>query len=221
MARPRQQLQPVKKDGFRYFVQLVPPEYASVEPRKRVVNSTKIRITDDPRGVTAQAIVDRMYGELCAYWDAKRQGKTPQPPRYLEEAVQTAAQYQVPYLPADQLAEAGLDVLIDRLRLLRTPDAMNNELVFRGLLGGAEVPAKKENDILISQMTATVEKMEKIDLSKKSSGQLIKWRGSKDLAIRQFLAVCSSDKAIAEITRNDVVNFREQLQERILETFDF
>lgn len=94
---------------------------------------------------------------------------------------------------------------------------MNNELAFRGLLGGAEVAPKKENDILISQMTATVEKMEKVDLSKKSAGQLIKWRGGKDLAIRQFLAVCRSDKAIAEITRNDVVNFREQLQERILD----
>ncbi|MBS0237114.1 MAG: hypothetical protein JSR89_01670 [Proteobacteria bacterium] len=61
MARPRQQPQPVKKDGFWYFVQLVPPEYASVEPWRRIVNSTKIWITDDPRGVTAQAIVDRMY----------------------------------------------------------------------------------------------------------------------------------------------------------------
>lgn len=96
MARPRQQPQPVKKDGFWYFVQFVPPEYASVEPRRRVVNSTKIRITDDPRGVTAQTIVNRMHGELCAYWDAKRQGKTPQPPRYLEEATAVAGQYRVP-----------------------------------------------------------------------------------------------------------------------------
>lgn len=49
-------------------------------------------------------------------------------------------------------------------------------------------------------MTATVERIEKVDLSKKSNGQLIKWRNGKDLTTRQFLAICSSDKAIAAFT---------------------
>ncbi len=217
MARPVEPVKPMKKDGFWHFIRRVPSEFAAFDRRKRVARSTRVRITDDPRGVTAQAVVDRMIRDLEEFWAAKREGLDVEPPHYLEEAIAVAKTFGVPYMPAVELFEAGIEAIAQRVALLSSPENAGKEIVFRGLLGGAKLPPKKEDRLKISDMVATVETIRAVDLKKKSPGQLKKWRDAKNLALGKFKTVVKTDKALNQITRNDVINFREQLQERILD----
>ncbi|MFA5958035.1 hypothetical protein [Hyphomicrobium sp.] len=158
-----------------------------------------------------------MMRDLEEFWRAKREGHDVHPPHYLEEAIAVAKTFGVPYIPAVELSEAGIEAIAQRIALLSSPENAGNEIVFRGLLGGAKLPPKKEDRLKISDMVATVETIRAVDLKKKSLGQLKKWRDAKNLALGKFRAVVKADKALHQITRNDVINFREQLQERILD----
>ncbi len=124
---PRQHPTPIKKDGFWYFIRLVPPEYASYDDRKRIASSTKIRIVDDPRGIAAQRKVDTMYEDLLAFWTAKKEGRHPAPHRRLDQVISTAQMFGVyPYLLAKELIAAGVDVMAQRLMMLQAPQHMDN-----------------------------------------------------------------------------------------------
>jgi integrase len=219
MARPRSEPRPVNRRGFWYFVYPVPPEFASVEPRKRIENSTNIRVTSDPNGTSAKRAVEKMIEQLRTYWRRRLDGDTEaETPKFLADAIQVAANFDLPYLPASKLAEGDIETLTKRFTLLTAPQ-LNREIMFRGLLGGAKVPEQKTpaQSILVSGMLEELERIRAIDNRKKSPGQLKKWHGAKALALKHFNRAITHDKPLAELARNDVINFREQLQERIID----
>lgn len=55
---------PHRRYGFWYLVRKVPRGFARLDRRGVVRVSTGIRITDDPRGVTAKRAVERLDAEL-------------------------------------------------------------------------------------------------------------------------------------------------------------
>jgi len=62
------------------------------QKRKSVIvaGSNWAQCITDPRGVTAQAIVNRMMRDLEAFWAARREVHAVDPPHYLEEAIAVA-----------------------------------------------------------------------------------------------------------------------------------
>jgi integrase len=57
-----------KRGGFWRFCRRVPDEYAGLDRRGIVQQSTKIRIVDDPRGIRAREVAQRMNDALETYW---------------------------------------------------------------------------------------------------------------------------------------------------------
>jgi hypothetical protein len=57
-----------KRGGFWRFCRRVPDEYAALDRRGIVQQSTKVRIVDDPRGIRAREVALRMNDALEKYW---------------------------------------------------------------------------------------------------------------------------------------------------------
>ena len=68
MARPREAATPKNLNGIWYLVRYVPLEVAHLDPRKKVVLSTRIRVVNDPRGIAARAAVTRLDEDLSRFW---------------------------------------------------------------------------------------------------------------------------------------------------------
>jgi integrase len=57
-----------KRGGFWRFCRRIPDEYAALDHRGIVQQSTKVRIVDDPRGIRAKEVALRMNDALERYW---------------------------------------------------------------------------------------------------------------------------------------------------------
>ena len=58
----------VRRDGFWRFVRRVPKEYAGLDPRGIVQQSTKVRVADDPKAIRAGQVVNNLNAALEHYW---------------------------------------------------------------------------------------------------------------------------------------------------------
>lgn len=97
MSRPRQSAKPRKRDGFWYFIRLVPREVAHLDPRRKVVVSTAIRIADDPRGVRATQAAKSLDVQLGLFWEDLKAGRDPRAVQRFEAAKDVAAQLGFEY----------------------------------------------------------------------------------------------------------------------------
>jgi len=69
MGRPAAAARPHKVKGFWFLVRRVPTEFAPFDRRNPVRVSTGIRVVDDPRGISAREIVERLDRDLARYWN--------------------------------------------------------------------------------------------------------------------------------------------------------
>ena len=67
----------LQKKGCWFFKRRVPKAYASLDERAHVLQSTKIRIADDPRAIRAKEVVAEFNTALEAFWEAMLQGLNP------------------------------------------------------------------------------------------------------------------------------------------------
>lgn len=137
MEGQREEPKLIKRDGFWYFTKRIPPEFASLDSRKKIERNTGVRIVEDPKGVAAAEVVKHMLSELIAEWNELIQKRGATPRIRLEEATAVASQLGFTYIHAEVLAKGDLEPLLQRLRMLKKE---KNELLFCALLGGVEVP---------------------------------------------------------------------------------
>lgn len=66
---------PHKRDGVSYLIRRGPKEFAHMDRRNPVKISTEIAVADDPRGVRAKTVVQRLSTELEIYWRGMSDGQ--------------------------------------------------------------------------------------------------------------------------------------------------
>ena len=86
MGWPESAARPQKVKGFWCLVRRVPVGFEEIDRRQPVRMTTGIRVADDPRGVRAAEIVEKLDKELHAYWRDKRNGRDPDCKRRYAEA---------------------------------------------------------------------------------------------------------------------------------------
>ncbi|MER8978046.1 integrase [Mesorhizobium sp. M0239] len=198
-----------KRDGTWYLVRRVPKEFAELDRRVLVRISTDIPIVNDPRGIRAKEVVQRLHVELDAYWGGLRDGQSGEARLRFEAAQQRAKALRLVYQTNAELAEGARDDIVDRIRLLLDRNVIEDEREVAAALGGEERPA-----IRLTGLVAEFEKIEAQSLNAMSPNQLRKWRNPKKRAVGNLIEVVG-DMNIAALTRSHAIQFREWWQKRI------
>ena len=82
----------VRRGSFWRFCRRVPQEYAELDKRVIVQQSTKIRIADDPKAIRASRKVNDYNLALERYWRDLAEGDSAQAVRDYEAAIKAAKQ---------------------------------------------------------------------------------------------------------------------------------
>lgn len=204
-AAPR----PHKRDGIWYLIRRVPKDFADLDRRGIVRVSTGIAVADDPRGVRAKTVTEKLAAELEIYWRGLRDGQSAEARLRYEASQRRARQLGLQYKPAAELADAPLNEILARLRHLTDRDKVDDALEVSAVLGGEERPALR-----ISDMVTEFEALQRSFLIAMSPDQVRKWRNQKSRAKENLIEVLG-DKPLADITRADVLQFRRWWQDRI------
>ena len=200
---------PHKRDGTWYLIRRVPKEFASLDRRGLVRISTGIAIADDPRAVRAGEIVKQLNRELEAYWRGLADGQSGEARLRFEAAQKRARALGLIYQTNEEIAQAPIEDLVKRIKLLVDRGAVEDEKEVAAIMGGENRPA-----IRLSGLVEEFEKLESQYLLTLSDNQKKKWRNPKKRAVINLIDVIT-DKEIAKLTRADALKFREWWQTRI------
>ena len=201
-----------RRQGYWHFQRRVPGELDALDRRGIVRTSTKVRVADDPRGVRAGAVAQRMNGELEAYWRGLIDGRAAEAQRRYDEARKRARLHGFDYAPVATLAgERELGEVLERFERLLAQRPSESEVDVAGVLGGEAPP-----EILLSGLFDVFEQLQRASIADFSDDQLRKWRNPHKRAIGN-LTVVIGDKPINRITRADALDFRAWWSDRVLE----
>jgi integrase len=200
---------PHKRDGVWYLIRRVPKDFAELDRRGLVRISTGIAVADDPRAIRARDVVKQLNTELEAYWRGMRDGQSAEARLRFEAAQKHARSLGLTYLTNAELAAGPESDLIERIRLLVSRNAVEDEGEVAAIMGGEKCPA-----LLLSGLVAEFEAVESQSLLAMSENQKKKWRNPKSRAITNLIEVVG-DKEIGALTRDDAVSFRIWWQKRL------
>lgn len=184
----------------------VPKRFEGIEPRKAIWISLH---TDSEK--VAKSKAPAAWSEMVEAWEAKLAGRGSEAEACFEAAKQLAQARSFRYLPVDRVASLPLAELLDRVDAVQVVAGKPDKTAAAAFLGGAKPP------------TFTVQQAVDLywDLSKdktlgKSADQLRRWRNPLLKAVKNFVGVVG-DKAIAEITGDDMLDFRSWWVDRVEE----
>ncbi|MHC2241465.1 molecular chaperone [Bradyrhizobium elkanii] len=200
-----------KRKGYWHFVRRVPPEFAAVDPRGIVKQSTKIRIADDRSGIRAGRVADQLNIDLEASWRAAAGQESRDAVVALEEARQRAQALQLTYRPVDDVAKEALAEILRRIDALAVGDRRHDPATAAATLGGVDLP-----EIMLSGLVDEFEVAKKTTIAKMSAGQFKKWKNGKLRAIELLITVIG-DKAITRLTRDDALKYTDHWTERVVD----
>jgi integrase len=207
-----------------YFYRRVPREYAHVDRRKFVFETTGIKVADDRRGNRAGRVAERINGALVAYWEGCAAGARGAAKARYDEACRKARAMGVTYLEATELAAtlptdqllARIEVLEKELAILRigsdrpvTGPGPTAELTAAALMGGV-----KRVTVPMSALFAAYKELKSVDRRHSSDLQNEKWIDKRKRAVVRLVHAVG-DKDISEVTRNDANTFRRWWSDRI------
>ena len=114
----------VRRDGYWRFVRRVPKEFARLDKRGIVQQSTKIRIADDPRAIRAGRVAEQLSASLESYWHSLADGETATAVQEYEASRAAARKLGIPPPTEDASARTIADLLdrIDKLTGDRAED---------------------------------------------------------------------------------------------------
>jgi integrase len=197
------------KKGILYLYRRVPKRYAGVEPRKFVWISLH---TDSPS--VAKAKEGATWEQMVAAWEAKLAGDSSDAEQRFQAARDLAEARGFRYLRAEQVAKLPLEDLRDRFNSVPGfKDQPDNPdmLEAAALLGGV-----KEPPLTVSKALELYWTLSKDKTLGKSEDQLRRWKNPRIKAVKNFIAVVG-DKAIHDITGDDMLDFRNWWMERLEE----
>lgn len=184
------------QNGNYYFNRRVPAELSEFDARKNVRFSLK---TDSWKEAKRLATLHNSH--LESYWkELVQTGKKHVHSAY-EAVVKRARLLGFGYMPNAELANASVNEFLTRLFHVR--DESLNVHHVSAVLGGVPQPQIKLDDALAKYWEYSTE----IILSK-SPNQLRKWKRPRERAIENLINVIGN-KPIVEITRNDILLFKD------------
>lgn len=196
------------KGGIWYLVRNVPVRYRAVESRKEVWINLE---TDSEALARAKAL--EVWEAQLAGWQAKLDGNTEDAEKAFEAAQRLARARGYNWLNAAAVAALPRRELLERVSVAMkaaTPKTASQEVAaMLGGIGEPKISVNRALDLYWEYATAEATRGASPD-------QIRRWRNPRIKAIRNFVAVVGN-KALADITRDDMLNFRDHWAKRIAE----
>jgi integrase len=182
----------------------VPKRYEAVEPRKFIWLSLH---TDSMSEAEAKA--GPAWEQLLAGWEAKLAGDTSDAEQRFEAARELAEARGFRYMRVDKVAKLPTDQLVARMDAVPVSKGRPDFKEAAALLGGA-----KEPEITVTRALELYWGLAREKTFGKSADQIRKWQNPRKKAFKTFVTVVG-DKAISEITGDDMLDFRAWWLDRI------
>jgi integrase len=128
----------VKREGYWRFVRRVPREYSELDMRGIVQQSTKVRIADDPRGLRASEVAERLNRALETYWQSLLDGNTGRAVAEYEAARRAARRMRISP-PIEDAAQRTIADLLYRIEKL-TADQVKDRASVQAVYDAAPTP---------------------------------------------------------------------------------
>lgn len=200
-----------RRDGYWHYVRRVPAAFAALDRRVLVRQTTKVRIADDPRGIVARRAVAKIDAEHQAYWSALYLGQSDNARERYVAARELARALGFDYVPARELLERPAAQIVARVEAVTDRGLAPETRAAEAVLGLVEKPALRLKDIFTEY-----ERIQRAAQSGMSEEQKRRWRNAKRLAAETVFEVVG-DKTLAELTRDDALDFQAWWQERVLD----
>lgn len=194
----------IKKRGTNFhFVRRVPQDIRAIDDREFIQVSLK---TDSASLAQHRATILNQH--INAYWESLIIDPNNKEERF-KQAIHLARLHGFGYKSAVEVAQEPVEKIIERVILATSHNTTQDTK--EALLGAVERPA--------ITLSAALEKF--WDLSKdkqlnKSAGQVQKWKNPRIKAVKNFIAIVG-DKNLADLTRDDALNFKDWWVERLQE----
>ena len=107
-----------RRGGFWYAVRRVPKEYAELDRRVIVQQTTGIRVADDPRAIRAKPAADRINKDLEQHWRRLASGEDTRQAEIDYRAARIAASRMNIAAPIDDPTSRTIAELLERIRKL-------------------------------------------------------------------------------------------------------
>lgn len=182
----------------------VPKRYAAIESRTFVWLSLH---TDSP--TVAQSKADGAWSQMIEAWEARLAGDTADADKRIEAAKELAAVRGFRYLHAGKVANLPSEDFLNRYEAVPLRDGAPDRIEAAAILGSAASVGIKVTDALDIYWTLAADKT-----LGKSDDQLRRWKNPRIKAVRSFVDIVG-DKAISDITADDMLDFRQWWFERI------
>jgi integrase len=206
----------IRRGAFWTFFRRVPADYAELDRRNIVSQSTKVRTADDPKRQRARRVADKMNTALEAYWRDLAHGKAAGARQRYREATVRARRLGFDYMPTADLVAAPITELLRRIEMLEarglvppmpTPASIQ---ATEALLGRVEQPRVMVSETFNEHLT-----LERANLGGKSGEQMRLWTNPRKAALADFMAALRGDKPLDALTRADTNAFRKWWSDRI------
>ncbi|MGD9919124.1 MAG: DUF6538 domain-containing protein [Paenirhodobacter sp.] len=179
----------------------VPARYRDIEGRDTVW----ISLHTDSESV-AKSKADRAWSQMIEAWEAKLAGDTEDAEARFAAAQELARVRGFRYLDVGKVAKLPPEALIERVEAV---PAQADKAEVAALMGTVPEPQLTISKALDLYWTLAREKT-----FGKSEDQLRRWKNPRIKAVKNFVAV-AGDKGIENITRDDMLDFRQMWLERI------
>ncbi|WP_417600052.1 integrase [Pararhodobacter oceanensis] len=193
-----------KRNNILYLRKRVPRRYAMIEPREYVWISLHTDLED-----VAKRKAPNIWDEMLEAWEAKLHGDDDDAEVRFEAARDLAAIRGYRYLPAAQVAKLPRKELFNRVKSVRRSDGSIDQTEAAALLGGAKKP-----EVTISRALEMFWTLAHDRIRGKSKEQIRVWRNLRMKAVKNLIDVIG-DRPIADITGDDMLDFRQWWQDRI------
>lgn len=192
------------RNGTYQMRRRVPKRYANIESRREITVSLH---TDNHQ--IAEGKAERTWAQMQEGWEARLAGDTQEAEKRFVAAEHYAQVRGFRYLAVERVAKLPVVELVDRVEAVggkpRRPDMFEAS----ALLGAVDQPELTVTKALDLFWNLTKEKV-----LGKDTDQTRRWRNARIRAVDAFISVVG-DKPIAEITRDDMLDFRQYWFERI------
>ncbi|NNK67336.1 MAG: tyrosine-type recombinase/integrase [Rhodobacteraceae bacterium] len=195
----------IAKRGRLYHLRRrVPRRYQGIERRETVWISLH---TDSE--MIARSKADRAWSQMVEAWEARLAGNSADAEARCEAARDLAQARGFRYLDAGNVAKLPVEDVVERIEAIPAPANQPDPAEAAALLGTVPEPRITVTKALQLYWTLAREKT-----FGKSEDQLRRWEAPRKKAVKNFVAIIG-DKEIANITRDDMLDFRQHWLDRI------
>jgi integrase len=200
----------VNRYGVWHYNRRVPLNVSPYDKRTFARQTTKIRVADDPRGIKAGKIAERINAETEAFWLMSLKGNPAEAQAHYDAARAQARGFGFDYLTADQFKTLSPLERVQRLEAARDAPQSHEPAAVASVLGGVPVPR-----LMLSDLLDKFEHINRAGLMDLSPDQMRKWRNPKRRAVENFISVIG-DRPLTEVTRSEALDFRAWWETRVI-----